>query len=112
MPGRIIGCFSCIFCALPFFYIAWEGLQKNAAPLAFWAGDDTLKDKLADVPAYNAEMARLYRLYAIAFMLAGVFCLIFPPVGIALIVLNSTAGIYALYRSYRSIFRKYKNADA
>ena len=107
MVGRIIGCFSCIFCALPFFYLAWEGLQKNAAPLSFWSGDNSLKDKVKDIPSYNAEMARLYRIVASAFALAGAFCLIYPPAGIGLIMLESTAGIYPVYRRYRSILQKY-----
>ena len=106
MPGRIIGCFSCILCALPFFYLAWEGKQKNAAPLAFWSGDNTLRDKIKDIPAYNAEMSRLYRLYASSFVLSGIFCLIFPPVGIGMIVLNCTAGLYGLWRTYKQILNK------
>lgn len=109
MPGRIIGCFCCILCALPFFYFAWEGKQKNAAPLAFWSGDDTLKDKVKDIPAYNAEMSRLYNRYAAAFILAGVFCLILPPVGIGLIILNCTVGLYALWRVYQQILGKYES---
>lgn len=111
MPGRIIGCFCCILCALPFFYLAWEGKQKNAAPLAFWSGDNSLKDKVKDIPAYNAEMSRLYNRYAAAFILAGVFCLIFPPVGVGLILLNCTVGIYAFFRAYRSVLQKYHHEE-
>lgn len=107
MPGRIIGCFSCILCALPFFYLAWEGKQKNAQPLAFWSGDDTLKDKVKDIPAYNAEMSRLYKISSYAFALAGLFCLVFPPLGIALVIINCTAGVYALWRAYKQILSKY-----
>jgi len=107
MPGRIIGCFCCILCALPFFYLAWEGRQKNAAPLAFWSGDDTLKDKVKDIPAYNAEMSRLYRLYASAFVLSGVFCLIFPPVGIGMILVDCSLGVYLLWNGCKRILSKY-----
>lgn len=107
MPGRIIGCFCCILCALPFFYLAWEGKQKNAAPLTFWAGDDTLKDKLKDIPAYNAEMSRLYKTVAYAFALAGVFFLIFPPLGIGLILLECTAGIYPVWMAYKQILARH-----
>ena len=112
MPGRIICCFCCILCALPFLYLAWEGTQKGAAPIAFWSGDKSLKDKkLSDIPAYNAEIARLYRLYAAAFALAALLCLLIPVLGIALIVLNSSAGIYLLYRKYQTILRKYCSPD-
>ena len=107
MAGRIIGCFSCILCALPFFYLAWEGKRKNAQPLAFWSGDDSLKDKVADILAYNAEMSRLYRLFGAAFAAAALFFLIFPPIGLALILLNCTLGIYLLWRAYKNILVKY-----
>ena len=109
MPGRIIGCFCCILCALPFLYLAWEGKQKNAAPLAFWSGDNSLKDKIKDSPAYNTEMSRLYKLVAYAFALAGIFCLIFPPIGVALIILESTAGIYPIWRVYKTILKKHSS---
>ena len=107
MAGRIISCFCCILCALPFLYLAWEGKQKNAAPLAFWSDDDTLKDKIKDIPAYNAEMSSLYKIVACAFALAGVFCLIFPPVGITLIILESTAGIYPIWKTYKKLLAKH-----
>lgn len=107
MPERIISCFSCLLCALPFFYLAWEGIQKNAAPLAFWSGDDSLKDKVKDIPAYNAEMSRLYKIVAYSFSLSGILCLIFPLVGIALIILESIAGIYPIWKSYKKILAKY-----
>ena len=107
MPGRIIGCFSCILCALPFLYLAWEGKQKNAAPIAFWSGDNTLKDKVKNIPAYNREMARLYQACSAAFFLSGALCLVYPPLGVALICLLCTAGIYLMWRTYKSILAKY-----
>ena len=107
MPGRIIGCFCSLLCALPFFYLAWEGRQKNAAPLSFWSGDDTLKDKVKDIPAYNLEMSRLYHLFGMTFAAAALFFLIFPPIGLALIFLNCTLGIYLLWRAYKNILSKY-----
>ena len=100
-----------MLCALPFFYIAWEGLQKNAAPIAFWAGDDTLKDKLADIPAYNAEMARLYRRYGASFALYGLLFLINSPIGIIAVCLECTVGLYLLFRSYQSILLRHSRSN-
>jgi len=108
MPGRIIGCFCCILCALPFFYLAWEGKQKNAAPLAFWSGDDTLREKVKDIPSYNAEMSRLYQFVAYAFILSGAFFLVFPPIGIVSICLECTIGMYLLFHSYKKILARYE----
>ena len=107
MAGRIIGCFCCVLCALPFFYLAWEGKQKNAAPLTFWSGDTTLRDKIKDIPAYNAEMSRLYKTVACAFSFAALFFLLFAPVGVILLLLECTAGIYPLWKRYRNILSKY-----
>ena len=107
MLGRIIGFFCCMLCALPFFYLAWEGRQKDAAPLAFWAGDDTLKTKVRNIPAYNAEMSRLYRYTALAFSAAALLCLLSPIAGIILVCIESTVGAFVLYRFYSRILKKY-----
>lgn len=111
MPGRIISCFSCILCALPFLYLAWEGKQKNAAPLAFWAGDNTLKDKVKDIPAYNAEMSRLYRRYGTSFALYGFLFLLNSPIAIIAVCLDCTLGIYLLRRAYRKILAQYTSSE-
>jgi len=107
MVGRFIGFFCCMLCALPFFYLAWEGKQKDAAPLSFWSGDDSLKDKLKDIPAYNSEMSRLYHYAALAFFAAALLCLIFPIAGIILVCIESTVGIFAMYKVYSRILKKY-----
>ena len=112
MPGRIIGCFCCLLCALPFFYLAWEGKQKNAAPLAFWSGDNSLKDKLKDIPAYNTEMSRLYKRHGRSFILYGILFLLSSPIGVVAICLECTAGLYILWKSYQRILDKYARKGA
>jgi len=52
-------------------------------------------------------MSRLYRLFSAAFAAAALFFLIFPPIGLALILLNCTLGIYLLWRAYKNILVKY-----
>ena len=107
MIGQIIGCFCCVLCALPFFYLSWEGKQTDAAPLSFWSGDDSIKDKVKDIPAYNAEMSRLFLYTAAAFSAAALLCLIFPIAGIILVCINSTVGIWVIYKIYSRILKKY-----
>jgi len=107
MLGRFIGFFCCMLCALPFFYLAWEGKQKDAAPLSFWSGDDTLKEKIKDISSYNAEMSGLYRYSALAFSASALLCLIHPMAGIILICVESTLGIFVMHKVYSHILKKY-----
>ena len=107
MLGRFIGFFCCMLCALPFFYLSWEGKQKDSEPLAFRSGDDSLKSKIKDIPAYNTEMSRLYYYTALAFSAAALLCLIHPITGIVTVCIESTVGIFAMYKVYSRILKKY-----
>lgn len=106
MIGRIIGAFSCLLCAFPFFLIPRYSKESNT-PIAFWSGDSTLKEKVTDVPKYNAEMASLYQKYAISFLISAIAFAVAPEVGIVLLCLNCTVGIYLLYRCYKKILARY-----
>ena len=50
MPGHIIGLFSCLLCALPFFYLAWEGKQKNAAVVSLPCTESSFRHTTFDSP--------------------------------------------------------------
>lgn len=106
MIGRSIGLISLIMCAVPFFIIAQ--FDKNSkTPINFWAGDNTLKDKVKDVEDYNKEMAALYKKCAIAFLLCGIVFFVFPVAGVVVLVLICTVGIYIVYREYKKILSKF-----
>lgn len=105
MAERIIGILVCVLCAFPFYALS---LNKNShEPINFWSGDSSLKDKVQNVAAYNKEMSALYKMYAVAFVIAGLVYLIYPLAGFALLLLDCTAGIYALYKGYKRILHKY-----
>ena len=106
MAGKIIGAFCCLLCAAPFFAIAALG-EKGQEPLHFWNGDTSLNGKVRDVPAYNRKMASLYRKYAVSFLLAGIILLASPPAGAVFLLLNSSIGIYILFRRYQNILARY-----
>lgn len=106
MIGRIIGLISLIMCAVPFFIIA-QCDKRSKTPINFWAGDNTLKDKVKDVENYNKEMAALYQKCAIAFLVCGLAFAIFPVAGIVLLVLVCTVGIYVVYKNYKKILSKF-----
>lgn len=106
MVGRIIG-FICFFmCAAPFWIIAKYG-KDSKDPLSFWSGDTSLKNKVKNVPDYNREMAALYNRYAWAFAAAAVGCLIWPLLGMGIMVLDGTIGIVIVHRAYKKILEKY-----
>ena len=62
MVGRIITCVCILFTAAAFWAIAKFG-KEGKDPISFWSGDNSLKGKVTDVPAYNREMAALYNRY-------------------------------------------------
>ena len=102
----VVGFISCLMCAIPFFIIS-KYEKDSRDPITFWSGDKTLKKKVKDVKNYNGEMAVVYRKCAWAFMLAGVGCLIYMPIGVGLICLECTVGIYVVWRIYKKVLEKY-----
>ena len=106
MTGRIIGAFSCLLCAFPFFMIPRCSKDSNT-PIAFWSGDSTLKDRVINVPLYNDAMTALYKKYAVSFLVSAITFVCAPVIGVALLCLNCTVGVYLLYRCYRKILAQY-----
>lgn len=106
MAGRIISFISYLLCAVPFWVIA--KYQKDSKdPISFWSGDTSLKDKVKDVSAYNREMAALYNKYAWAFAGAAVGGAVHPLIGVVVLALACTVGIFLVYRAYKKILKKY-----
>lgn len=103
---RIITCFCCILCAVPFLIIASD--RKNGGdPIGFWTGDTSLKGKVQDVEHYNEEMSLLYQKWAISFVIVGILTLIHLWIGIVLIIAECTVGIYLVWKFYKKILKKY-----
>lgn len=106
MAGRIIGFGSCMLCAIPFFMIVILN-RNNIEPIQFWTGDDSLKGIVNHVKDYNREMGQLYYIYGNIFAVAGLSFLIYPLLGVALIVFQCTIGLILLYKCYKKILAKY-----
>lgn len=104
--GRIIGLAACLLCAVPFLIIALYD-KDSSTPIVFWSGDKSLAGKICDITVYNKEIAELYKKCAYAFVIAGVACLIYLPLGIVLILMECSIGIYVVYRKYKDILQKY-----
>ena len=106
MAGRII-CFICfLLCAVPFWTIAAYN-KSSKDPISFWSGDQSLKDKVKNVAAYNREMAAMYNKYAWTFAVAAVSGAVHPLAGAVIMVLSCTIGIVLVYRGYKKILKKY-----
>lgn len=106
MVGRIIGLIACLLCAVPFLIISVYDKGSNT-PISFWSGDKSLMEKVHDIAGYNKEMADLYKKCAIAFVIAGACCLVHLILGIVIILLECTVGIYVVYKKYKVILEKY-----
>lgn len=106
MSGRIIGMISCILCAVPFWIIGYYN-KNSREPIPFWSGDKSLKEKVKDIQGYNAKMSRLYIRCALAFAAAGVICLIHLGLGISVLLLECTFGIYVVWRIYKNILQQH-----
>ena len=106
MVGNIIGAACYLLCALPFWVIAKYQVNSKD-PISFWSGDTSLKDKVKDVPAYNREMAALYKKYAWAYVAAAVAGAVHPLAGVAVLVFICMGGIFFVYRAYKKILQKY-----
>ena len=106
MLERIICLFCCLLCAFPLFVVSKYDKDGNE-PMGFWTNDKSLKSKVKNVSDYNQEMAALYKKYAYALVLAGVGGLIHMMVGLVLLGVVCTVGIWLLYRGYKKILAKY-----
>ncbi|MBO5371818.1 MAG: hypothetical protein J6A75_03755 [Lachnospiraceae bacterium] len=106
MIGKIIAFVSCFLCAVPFLIISAYG-KDSREPISFWSGDTTLKSKVKNLREYNREMAFLYRKCAIVFLLTGAAFFVGTILGVVLLCLDCTVGIYIVYRCYKKILHKY-----
>lgn len=106
MAERIISVICCVLCAVPFFIISRYD-ANSVTPITFWAGDNSLKKKVKNIPAYNKEMAALYRKCAWAILAASLLCVILPVVGVIFLCGESVVGIYIVYVCYTKILKKY-----
>lgn len=105
MTGRIIALAACFMCAVPFLIISIYG-KDDMEPIAFWSGDTSLKSKVKNVREYNKEMAALYRKCAIAFLITGTGFVAVPFLGVVMLCLDCSLGIWLVYREYKKILER------
>lgn len=102
----IIGLVCCILCAFPLFVIGHYN-KNSREPITFWAGDKGLKEKVKDIQGYNNEISKLYIKCALVFVATGILCMIHLGGGIICLLLESTLGIYIVWKIYRNILLRH-----
>ncbi len=110
MAGKIITIVCCVLCAVPFFIISHYD-ANSVTPITFWSGDNSLKKKVQNIPAYNKEMAALYRKCAWVIFATSFVCLLSAGIGVILLCTECIVGIYIVYIQYKKILEKYSRKE-
>ena len=114
--GCIIMTFCSFGCGLAFFLVG-EWARKSEKPMHFYSGSTVDPRTITDIKAYNAENARMWKLYAVPYMLCGLFAIaglfysLFSYIAIGLLVFSGTFGIGWLVSRYHKIEKTYKTVD-
>lgn len=106
MVEKVICFICCLFCAFPFFIIGHYD-KESREPIGFWSGDKSLKEKVKDVENYNKEMAKLYLYCAWFFFITGIIAFVHVIPAYICIAVESTLGIYIVWKKYKTILEKY-----
>ena len=111
--GIILMTFVNLMCAGVFYSIGtWA--QKRKDPAHFYSGTTVDPKTISDIPAYNRENGRLWKLYSIPFWLcaacafASIWAEVLMTVSIIILVLACTVGIGWLVWRYQRILKTYK----
>lgn len=107
-PGAIPFAIIMCICAAVFIGIGIFSFKKKT-PMHFWAGTTVRPEEISAVKAYNRANGIMWVLYGGAYILAGLFSLIFRVhTGTLIVVFMSVPGLIILIMVYRKIYDKYK----
>ena len=87
--------------------------ERSKKPFGFWTFKEVRPESITDIPAYNRENGKMWKLYSLPWFLTGVLYsggirfYALEWLSVALLVLVNTAGIGWLVCRYNRIFRKY-----
>ena len=107
MEGALIGCIVYFGCAFLFYGIGIYA-AKSKKTMWFWSGAEVDPTTITDVGAYNRENARMWKLYSLWYIAAGLAAIWNTIVAVVLLVLNCSVGIALLVASYNKIHEKYR----
>ena len=106
--GMIIMCLVSFGCGALFYGIGiWAQNTKN--PMHFYSGTSLDPKMISDIPAYNAENARMWKLYSLPYFATGLLEVAsvlderLSIIALILLVTAGTIGIIWLFRRYKKI---------
>ena len=101
----IMAC-GCFLIGLLFYGIGiWAGRSKK--PVHFWAGIPVKEEKVSDVKAYNRANGRMWKCYAVPYMIAGILAFRSSVAAGILVALACFPGILFLAFRYIRLERTY-----
>ena len=107
MEGAIIGCIVYFGCAILFYCIGIYA-RRCKKPMWFWSGTEVDPATITDVKQYNNENARMWKLYSLWYVAAGVAAIWNSIVAVIFLALGCTVGMVILVATYNKIHEKYK----
>lgn len=107
MAERIITVICTWMCAMPFLVIGYFS-KTSSQPLGFFTGDNTIKDKVGNVPEYNKEMSAKFFRFGLALLIPVVASAIYPIAGVILECVVCVVGCIWLYIWHKKLLEKYK----
>ena len=99
-------------CGLIFAGIGFRA-SRAKKPVGFWTGKEVKVESVTDIPAYNAENARMWYWYSAPYFLSVLLSILgiqaewANKAAIGLITLACTVGLWWLIRTYRKIEKRY-----
>ena len=101
----IMAC-GCFLLGFLFFGIGiWA--DRSRKPVHFWAGIPVKEEKLSDMKAYNRANGRMWKCYAIPYMIAGILTFLSAVAAGILVCLACFPGMLFLVLHYTRLERTY-----
>ena len=110
MIGTIIWFVTMFGCAALFFGIGVYA-KRLEKPMWFWSGVEVEPAVISDIPAYNRENSRMWKVYSLWFWAAGILWIWNEIAALVVLVTGSTVGIGLLIGRYLKIEKKYKSTN-
>lgn len=110
--GLVILSICCFGCGILFFCLGAHAIGSSK-PMGFWSQGEIKAHWVSDIPGYNLENARMWKLYSIPYFLSGFLaCLSWVHEGymiasVVVLMLAAFPGLFMLVRHYRKIEKKY-----
>ena len=87
--------------------------ERSKKPFGFWTWKEVKPESIRDIPAYNRENGKMWKLYAYPYFVVG-FCAILGiwiplmnGLALGILLLNCSLGFWWVVRRYKHIYRKY-----